>query len=87
VPFLAVVPVVTGHGVRRRLEVAQNVARDHRVPISEALRWCDAWEEYAAHEAIERDAYFWDSAQGWIDAQLILPTTERKRGHRARSRR
>jgi len=43
-----------------------------RMTLEEAARWCDAWEEHAAQSGIRRSGapYFWDSARGWIDAQL-----------------
>lgn len=43
-----------------------------RLTLAEASRWCDAWEEHTARSGIRRSGapYDWDSARGWIDAQL-----------------
>jgi hypothetical protein len=43
----------------------------------EASDWCDKWEKHAAKSGLRSEAaYFWDSARGWIDAQLDLRPTE-----------
>lgn len=69
-----------------------------RLTLAEASRWCDSWEVHAAGSGIRRSEtpYFWDSARGWIDAQLdIEPTatsqtrtpTAARAGRRATARR
>ena len=51
-----------------------------RMSLEEATGWCDAWEEHAAASGMRPEApYFWDSAQGWIDAQLYIAPTEKSR--------
>ena len=45
-----------------------------RLPMQEALAWCDKWEKYAVQSGLRLGApYFWDAARGWIDAQLDGP--------------
>jgi len=50
-----------------------------RMSLEEATGWCDAWEEHAARSGTPSGApYFWDSARGWIDAQLyVAPENDR----------
>lgn len=51
-----------------------------RMSSEEAMSWCDAWEEHAASREMRSEApYFWDSARGWIDAQLVIAPTENER--------
>jgi len=65
-------------GGRKRL--AQILMAARRLSSDEALAWCDKWEQYAARSGLSSDsAYFWDSARGWIDAQLDLARTESRR--------
>jgi hypothetical protein len=43
----------------------------------EASDWCDKWEKHAAKSGLRSEAaYFWDSARGWIDAQLDVRPKE-----------
>ena len=65
-------------GGRKRL--AQVLMSVRRMTSDEAMAWCDKWERYAARSGLSSEsAYFWDSARGWIDAQLDLGSTEDKR--------
>jgi hypothetical protein len=63
-----------------RDELVQNMMAARRMSLQEAMRWCDAWENRAANRGVRSDTpYFWDSARGWIDAQLAFDPTEIRR--------
>jgi hypothetical protein len=63
-----------------RKRVAQVLIAVRRMTPEQALDWCDRWEEHAARSGLSSEsAYFWDSARGWIDAQLDLTSTENRR--------
>lgn len=48
------------------------------------MGWCDAWEEHAAKSGMSSQAlYFWDSARGWIDAQLAAADENKRATLRA----
>jgi hypothetical protein len=53
------------------------IARDLRIEVEEARRWCAAWERFAKRHDIARGPYFWDSAHGWIDAQRSFERADR----------
>ena len=56
---------------------AQLLIAVRRMTPEQALGWCDKWEHYAARSGLSSEsAYFWDSARGWIDAQLDLASTK-----------
>ena len=50
----------------------RRLARDLRVDLEKAERWCDAWERFAERHGVAWTPYFWDSARGWIDAQRSM---------------
>jgi hypothetical protein len=52
-----------------RNAAAKRLARDVRIDLEEAQRWCDAWDRFAKRQHIARGPYYWHSARGWIDAQ------------------
>ena len=63
-----------------RKRAAQLLIAVRRMTPEQALDWCDKWEQYAARSGLSSEsAYFWDSARGWIDAQLDLARTESRR--------
>ena len=53
------------------------IARDLRIDLEEAQRWCDAWERFARRGGVPRGRYFWDSGRGWIDAQRSFEKANR----------
>jgi hypothetical protein len=66
--------------LRGRQELVRILVSLRRMSSEEAISWCDAWEEHAASRGMRSEApYFWDSARGWIDAQLHIapPANER----------
>ena len=54
---------------KARNAAISRLARDLPIDREEAELWCDAWERFAQRNGVARSRYFWDSAQGWIDAQ------------------
>jgi hypothetical protein len=50
----------------------RRLARDLKVDLQKAERWCDAWERFAERHGVAWNPYFWDSARGWIDAQRSM---------------
>jgi len=63
-----------------RLALVRSLTSVRRMSFEEATGWCDAWEEHAAASGMRSEApYFWDSARGWIDAQLYIAPTEKSR--------
>jgi hypothetical protein len=77
-----------------RAGLARRLTAVRRMSLEAAIGWCDAWEEHAARSGMSsKGPYFWDSALGWIDAQLYVAPTENGRtsarvaaGARARQR-
>jgi hypothetical protein len=63
-----------------RQALARILVSVRRMTLDEASGWCDEWEKYAASSGLSSGApYFWDSARGWIDAQLdVAPTVDRR---------
>ena len=61
-----------------RQALARILVSVRRMTLDEASGWCDEWEKYAASSGLSSGApYFWDSARGWIDAQLdVAPTLD-----------
>lgn len=53
---------------RARQAAIRSLARELKIDLAEARRWCDAWEQHAAQQGVAHGRYFWDSARGWIDA-------------------
>ncbi len=68
---------ITPSAVIGRQGLVRILMSARRLTLEEASRWCDAWEEHAARSGIRRSRapYFWDSARGWIDAQLDVEPT------------
>jgi hypothetical protein len=63
-----------------RVALVRSLMSVRRMSLKEATGWCDAWEEHAAASAMRTEApYFWDSARGWIDAQLYVAPPEKTR--------
>jgi hypothetical protein len=66
--------------LRGRQELVRILISMRRMSSEEAMSWCAAWEEHAANREMRSEApYFWDSARGWIDAQLVVAPTEDER--------
>lgn len=57
---------------KAREATIQALVRDLGVDFQKAERWCDAWVRFANRHRVPTNAYFWDSARGWIDAQLAM---------------
>jgi hypothetical protein len=63
-----------------RERAAQILSTARRMTSVEALAWCDKSERYATSSGLRSEsAYFWDSARGWIDAQLDIASMEKRR--------
>ena len=68
-------------------DVMQALVSIRGLAPNEAWRWCKAWEEHAARRGLQCETpYFWDSARGWIDAQLEVAPSELKRQSQLRLR-
>jgi hypothetical protein len=73
-------PSRPGSGKAGRQRLVADLASIRGMGQREASSWCEAWEQHAAQTGLPSgDAYFWDSARGWIDAQLLVAPTEIKR--------
>jgi hypothetical protein len=55
-----------------RQQLVRILMSGRRLTLAEASHWCDAWDEHAARSGIRPSVapHYWDSARGWIDAQL-----------------
>ena len=62
---------------KTRKAAIESLARDLRVDLEKAERWCDAWVRFAKRYGVAWNPYFWDSARGWIDAQRSTETVVR----------
>jgi hypothetical protein len=68
-----IVPIATSD----RHSPVRTIARDLRIDLEEAQRWCEAWERFAKRQGVVRGPYYWDSARGWIDAQRSFERADR----------
>jgi len=60
-----------------RHTAVRRIARELRMELEEAERWCDAWERFAERQGVPPGPYFWDSGRGWIDAQRGFELADR----------
>jgi hypothetical protein len=61
-----------------RQQLVRILMSGRRLTLAEASRWCDAWDEHAARGGLQASVapHYWDSARGWIDAQLVVALTD-----------
>jgi hypothetical protein len=65
-----------------RYAASRHIARELRIDLEEAQRWCDAWERFAKRSGLAPSRpYYWDSARGWIDAQRFFAREDRSSEH------